>query len=459
MRLKELIAKRELSCMEVVRSHLDRIATLNPGLNAIVSVDESRALSDARAIDQAIAEGKQPGLLAGVPMTVKDLYEVAGIPSTSGTRGRTGFIPSVDATVVERLRRAGAIVIGKSNVPEFGMCLETTNDVFGTTNNPYDVARSPGGSSGGAVASVASGFAALEIGSDGGGSIRMPCHFCGVAGFKATTHRVSKAGHFPVPTGIASRLAGYGPIARSILDVAAAFEVILGSDPRDPDALPASVDVGRVPAMTGLRVGVFTDNGIRAPSAEISQAVERCAAILEGGGARVLEKRPPRMDDAFEIHLGLLIVDRCLIDDWKAAAGTEVLHAWVQAGVEYLADAAADFDANTATMLHDDWDAYRRDARLFMQDFDVLIGPVAPGAALPHGELSSADNYDWCSYASLYNVTGWPAAVIRAGTSADGLPIGVQIAGAAFSDRLVLEVAAFLEREIGGFVPPNLARD
>ncbi len=454
-RIRELIVSREVSCEEVVRSCLDRISFMNPRLHALVTVDEHRALSAARVVDAAVAAGAPLGPLAGVPTTVKDLYEAEGLPATSGTSGRANHVPASDATVVARLRQAGAVVLGKSNTPEFGMCLETTNDVFGTTNNPYDLTRTTGGSSGGAAASIASGSAALEFGSDGGGSIRLPCHFCGVAGLKATSHRISKAGHFPVHTGIASRLAGYGPIARSIRDVALAFGVVLGSDPRDPDAIPAGVDAPGAPPIDKLRVAYFTDNGVRSPAPEVAAAVRRCAAALEGAGARVVECRLPRLDEAFEIHLGLLIVDRCLIDDWKQAAGTQTLHPWVQAGVDYLAEAAAEFDANTGTLLHDDWEAYRRDASLFMRDHDIVLSPVAPGPALPHGDLSAPENYDWCSYAAVYNVTGWPAAVIRAGTSDEGLPLGVQVAGGSFSDRLVLETAAYLEDEVGGFVAPS----
>ena len=451
---RDLILSREVSCEEVVRSCLDRIAATHSRLNAVVSTNEHRALSEARAVDAAIAAGTPPGPLAGVPVTVKDLWAAEGLPATSGTQGRVNYLPEADATVVAKLRRAGAIVLGKSNTPEFGMCLETTNDVFGTTNNPYDKTRTTGGSSGGAAASIASGSAALEFGSDGGGSIRLPCHFCGVAGLKATSHRISKAGHFPVHTGIASRLAGYGPIARRITDVALAFDLVLGDDPLDPDALPAGIDAPSVGSLQGLRVAFFTDNGVRSPTPEVARAVAHCASILARAGALVSECRLPRLDEAFEIHLGLLIVDRCLIDDWKRDAGTTKLHPWVQAGVEYLQEAAAEFDANTGTLLHDDWETYRRDASRFMRDYDVVLSPVAPGSALPHGELSAPDNYDWCSYAAVYNVTGWPAAVVRAGTSPDGLPLGVQVAGAPFSDRLVLETAAFLEGELGDFVPP-----
>lgn len=252
-------------------------------------------------------------------------------------------------------------------------------------------------------------------------------------------------------------MAGYGPLARSIVDVAAAFEVLLGRDFRDPDSLPAGLDEGGPFALQGLRVAFFTDDGVCSPMGEIAQGVEACARLLERAGARLVERRLPRPADATEIHLGLLILDRWLISAWKEAAGTQQLHPWVQAGADYLEDAASDFDSNTATLLHDDWDAYRKEASHFIRDFDVVLGPIAPGTALPHGELSSAENYDWTSYASIYNVTGWPAAVIRGGACSRGLPFGVQIAGAPFSDRLVLQVAAYLERELGGFVPPALS--
>ena len=190
------------------------------------------------------------------------------------------------------------------------MAFETTNAVSGTTNNPYDLSRTPGGSTGGAAAAIAAGFSALDIGSDGGGSIRLPAHSCGLAGLKPTTHRVSGAGHFPKHTGMAAKMAGYGPLARTVQDLVVAFKLLVGPDPRDPDALPADVDLDSDRPLDKLRVAFFTDNGIRTPTPETVSMVEQCAAELERAGAAVTQARLPNLAEACEIHLGLLVVDR-----------------------------------------------------------------------------------------------------------------------------------------------------
>ncbi len=439
--------------------HLERVRSHNPAVNALVCCDVEGALAEARRQDASFARGESLGQLAGVPITVKDLFEVSGMPSTSGTRGRVHYRPPLDATIVTRLRQAGAIVIGKSNTPEFGMALETTNLVHGTTNNPFDLTKTPGGSSGGSAASLAAGFAVLELGSDGGGSIRMPAHFCGVTGIKPTANRVSNAGHFPLLTGIARSMAGYGPMARNVADLMLALRLLLGEDPRDPNALPDFAEPDADLPLRGLRVAFYTDNGIRSPTDETQALVRLCAQRLEVAGASVVEARPPELQDAVDIHFGLLIVDRAVVHEWKQQAGTDQLHPWVEAGAAYLEESAESFDSSTPSLLNDDWEQFKRAAHAFMQPFDVLLSPVAPGPALPHEEISSAGNLDWTSYSCIQNLTGWPAVSVRCGTSPEGLPLGVQVSAKAFRDTLALRVAAFLEAELGGFSAPSLAAE
>jgi amidase len=454
-RIANLVRAREISALEVIESALDRIAAINPRINAIVHVADEQARDEARRLDARLAKGETVGPLAGVPLSVKDLFEVKGMPSTSGTLGRANFLPPKDATVIERLRRADAIVIGKTNVPEFGLALETTNLLHGTTKNPYDVSRTPGGSSGGAAAALAAGLSALEVASDGGGSIRVPAHFCGVSGFKPTHGSVSKAGHFPTHHGISGRLAGYGPMARSVQDLVTSFRLMRGEDPRDPDAIPLLDERAFEKPLPSLRVAFHTDNGIRKPTPETVGVVERCALALDRAGAVVESARMPMLEEAYELHLALLIVDKSLLAHWAEAAGTKELHPWVADGFAYLEEAGADFDSNTATLLNDDWQIFRAHAAEFMADWDVLVGPVAPWPAPPHGGCATAANHDASSYASLHNLTGYPAAVVRCGTSPEGLPLGVQIAGKPFRDELVLDIAARLEAELGGFVVPG----
>ena len=447
-----------MSARELVNAALDRIERVNPQVNAVVHVSRDLAQSQAAEVDRLIASGERLGPLAGVPMTVKDMYEVAGMPSTSGTLGRARFVPDRDATIVERLRRAGAVVLGKTNVPEFGLAFESTNLVYGTTNNPYDVTRTAGGSSGGAAAALAAGLAALEVGSDGGGSIRLPAHFCGVAGFKPTHQRVSKAGHFPVHSGNGSLLAGYGPMARHVRDLGLAFAAMVGADPRDPDAMPQLLveDPSLDRSIRGMRVAVHTDNGLRVPTPETVAAVRRAAAALEAAGAIVSEGRLPHLEQAFELHLSLLVIDCGLFPHWIEAAGTKELHPWVQAGWDWLEQTGSELTAKSASYLHDDWHQFRCEAARFMEDYDVLLGPVAPAPALPHGELSEAGNVDFSSYTSVHNLTGCPAVVVRAATSPEGLPIGVQLVAKRFRDDVALRAAAVVEDAVGGFVPPPM---
>ena len=232
--LSNLIRSRDLSAVETVTHYLQRIERHNPAINAVVVCDPEQALEAARQADRSLAAGEVVGPLHGVPVTLKDTFEVANMVSTSGTRGRERYLPTEDATVAARLRAAGAIILGKTNTPELAQAHETTNLIHGATSNPYDLRRTAGGSSGGPTAAVAAGFSALDVGSDGGGSIRIPAAFCGVAALKATTGRVPGSGHFPVCSGIGNNLVGYGPIARSVSDLVLALGVLEGEDWRDP---------------------------------------------------------------------------------------------------------------------------------------------------------------------------------------------------------------------------------
>ena len=307
--LAGMIRERRVTAVEVVAALLSRIEQVNGELNAVVQLAAQGAQTEAEAADAQLARGAVRGPLHGVPITIKDSLDTAGIVSTGGTTGRREFVPDHDATVVRRLREAGAIILGKTNTPELTLSFETDNQVYGRTNNPFDVARTSGGSSGGAAAIIAAGGSPLDIGSDTGGSIRVPAHCCGITGLRPTSGRVPRTGHI-VPYGLGSldSLTTLGPMARRVEDLALTLPVISGVDWRDPTVVPLPLGDPKEVDCAGLRVAFFSDNGIVTPTAETAAAVERVANALSGGGGApavvslVDESRPaavPRTMDVF----------------------------------------------------------------------------------------------------------------------------------------------------------------
>ncbi len=288
--LAAAIRNREMSAVEVVEACLARIAQHNPALNAVVTLDDEGAIEQARACDLALAAGEYAGPLAGVPVLLKDCHETAGMRTTAGSPLLAGYVPERDGTVARRMRQAGAIVLGKTNVSELLADLQTDNPVFGRTNNPWDLARTPGGSSGGAAAAVAAGLAPLDIGSDIGGSIRVPAHCCGIFGLKPTELRVSNAGHIPdLPGNVRTTrvMNCIGPLARSLDDLDLALRVIAGPDVAEPDVPPVPLPALSPPRSTGWGRGRAAFPGLPADAA--TAAVERCERP-GADGARVEER-------------------------------------------------------------------------------------------------------------------------------------------------------------------------
>ena len=259
-----------------------RIGEVNDRLNAVVQQTGERATSEAKHADAALARGDILGPLHGVPITLKDSIDTEGVVTTGGTKGRAGFVPDQDSTVAARLRAAGAILLGKTNTPELTLAGETNNLIYGQTNNPYDVSRTPGGSSGGAGAIVASGGSPLDMGSDTGGSIRLPAHFCGIAGIKPTSGRVPRTGHIvPYGLGALDSLTQIGPMARFVEDLVLALPIISGPDWRDPAIVPMPLDDPSDVDIGGLRVAMHTDNGVMTPTEETIGAVKEGTGTLQ----------------------------------------------------------------------------------------------------------------------------------------------------------------------------------
>ena len=441
-----LVRSKQVSAEELVRAHLHRIGQVNPALNAVCKVDADGALEAARAADAALARGDTLGPLHGVPITIKDSFDTKNLVSTGGTTGRAQHVPASDATAVARLRAAGAIILGKTNTPELTISYETDNLIYGRTNNPYDLTRTSGGSSGGAAAILAVGGAALELGSDTAGSIRIPAHFCGIAGLKPTFGRVSRAGHIIPPGGVVGRQTHVGPMARSVADLALSLSIIAGLDPEDPDVVPViNADHTKVKTK-GLRVAYFSEFEKGTVSTEIRQAVTDTVTMLSAAGMECIEARPDCFEAADEIAVALNSGDggeyyRLLLRRY----GTTNLHPATARFLQNVRGGVISGRKYSDVLM--EWAALREVALKFMTQFDLLICPPCNGPAPKHGGTGSLD----FTAAYFFNYVGWPAAVVRAGKSAEGLPIGVQVVGRPWREDNVLAVALLIEQKLGGW--------
>ena len=445
--LATAIRTKQVSSLEVVNACLERIEMVNSSLNAVVQLAAESARAQARQADEALARGDLHGLLHGVPMTIKDSLDTAGIISTGGTTGRAAFIPAEDATVVARLRAAGAILLGKTNTPEFTMSFETDNLIYGRTSNPYDLTRTAGGSSGGAAAIIAAGGVPFDIGSDYGGSIRLPAHCCGIAGIKPTSGRVPRTGHILPFGGLLDSFQQLGPLARRVEDLWLILPLIAGPDWIDPAIVPMPLGDPTEVELKKLRVAFYTDNGIVSPTPETIATVRQAAAALADSVLLVEEVRPAGIEQSYDLMTGLNMVDGSAgIKRLLRQAGT-TRHTFKGLNERNpLSPAQAD-------MLVTWWYAFRSTLLSFFKNYDVILCPVNARPALPHGLTKR--NWPAFSYTMTYNLTGWPGAVVRAGTSPEGLPIGVQIVAQPWREDVALAVAAYLEQALDGFQAPQ----
>ena len=433
-----LIRSGEISPAELFQAHLDRIAEVNPKINAAVQVlTEGRAAPD--------------GPLHGVPFSIKDSIELAGTRCTAGTVGRANAAPSTeDATVVARLRAAGAIPIARTNLPDLLFAFESDNLIFGTTNNPYDLTRTPGGSSGGEAALIAACGSPLGLGSDAAGSVRVPAAFCGIASIKPTSGRLPRTGHIPPAGGWLEALWQIGPMARRVEDLSAAMALLCGPDGRDPTAIGMPfydpLDVN----LRDLRLAFYTDNGIAAADVEVSQVVRAAAHALMDDVLAVDETRPAGIEQAYDLEMKLIGPDG---GDalWHALEemGSTRIHPLLQGWLEKLEPYRT--DVGGFHKYWDEWDQYRRDMLAFFSGYDAILCPAYIHAALAHGTSTLDENFRGFSHTMAYNVAGWPAAVVRCGESASGLPIAVQVAAPPWREDIALAIAAWLEQAFGGW--------
>jgi amidase len=461
-RLAELIRARTVSPVEVVEAHLNRIERINPQLNAIITLAPD-ALERARAAESALAAGAEIGPLHGVPLTVKDTIETGGLRTSSGSRLLANNIPKRDADVVTQLKAAGAIILGKTNTPEMAAYYECDNPVFNRTNNPYDLSRTSGGSSGGEAAAIAACLSPAGIGSDLAGSIRLPAHFCGIAGLKPTMGCVSMDGHIPPATGRLSLGAGIGPLARSVADLSLLFGVIAAAT-QSEISLNAALDRD-AERLQGLRVAWYTDDGVAPVTRETRDAVVAAAKALSERGLEVDEAKPPGVADGFRLWIELF-----------SRAVTEQLREFYrgkedQAGPQVAAmlgkfDERTDLndrvrEAEKLAAAVTERERLREELLRWMQRTPLILAPVGATPAYEHGarrvpvDGESISVWRAFSYSQTFNVFGLPSATVRAGRSAEGLPIGVQIIGRPFAERTVLAVASLLEAELGGWQRPQ----
>ena len=445
--LARAVREKKASSVEIVQAYIERIEAVNPQLNAVVQLTADSALTEARRADEVRARDERIGPLHGVPMTIKDSWETAGVITTAGTKGLETNVPKRDTTIVARLKAAGAIMLGKTNTPEITLQFATDNFVYGRTNNPYDVERTPGGSSGGAAAIVAAGGSPFDIGSDTGGSIRLPAHFCGIAGLKPTAGRVPRTGHIPgLEFGAVEAFTQVGPLARYGEDLHLILSIISGVDWRDPAAIPMPLLHPETVDRQKLRIAYYLDNGITSASTETVSTVQSAVAALVDSGAIVAEDRPPHVETSAEFWRALFLADGGAgVSDLLQVLGTKKRHPlldWTQAR-----EALPGPDYNRLLAR---WNSLRSDCLAFLENYDVVLCPANATPAHRHKESTP------CDYTFLYNLLGWPVAVVRCGTSPDGLPIGVQVAARPWREDIVLAVVQYLERVFGGWQRPAI---
>ena len=465
------LADGSLASRELVEHQLARIEAVDPPINAVVTLDAERALAAADDADRATAAGARRGPLHGLPMTVKDVYETAGLRTTAGASALAGHVPAHDAVTVARLRAAGAIIVGKTNTPPYAGDLQTFNDVFGTTSNPWDTTRSPGGSSGGSAAALAAGLTPLELGSDIGGSIRAPSHFCGTYGLKPSWGTVPSRGHIPGPPGslLEPDVNACGPMARSVADLQLAHGVLAGPLPEDAVAwrleLPPADALGPV-EVRGLRVAVCVEAEGFPVAGEVTAVLRAYADRLADAGARVEEvPLPVPLRDLLDSWIDLVvpILGADLPDEAFAAFAPLVdLEPTDTLGRAGRGMALRYRDRRAADQRRQE---HRRRFAAHAERHDVTLVPPFAVPAFPHDPspmvertldvdgrvVQGLDAVAWCGGIGTLLV---PVVALPAGRTPAGLPVGVQVVGAWLQDRRLLAQAAAMDAVAGGFTRP-----
>lgn len=460
--MAEQIRQKKVSPIELVEAHLTKIERLNPKLNAYIHVDKERVRRDARDAEAAVMSNKSLGPLHGVPISIKSSIDVAGLRCEAGTRLRAGFVSFHDAPLVARLKNAGAIVLGVTNTCEMLMGWETDNLLYGRTNNPWDLARTPGGSSGGEASAIAAGMSAGGVGSDGGGSIRVPAHFSGICGLKPTPGRIPATGHFPPAAGALAQIGVVGPMARTVADLKLLFEVMQGPDAGDAGSAPVLLQWPNDEEVRKLRIGYFEDDARTPVTAETRAAVRTAAEALRRAGFQVEPFRPEILEETRVIWRKFFVTVGGMLIRPLFQGREEDLSPILK---QFLQWSAAEKPLTVESLL-DAWaqrDAARTQFVEQTRKHPILLCPSAAIPAFHHGEREwqiggkTVHYLDAWSYTAWFNLLGNPAAVVPVSQSPEGLPIGVQIVGRPWEEERVLAIAAVLERECGGWRLPRIS--
>jgi fatty acid amide hydrolase len=496
--ITKLVSSRQVSALEVVDAHLERKADVNPDLNAVVVRLHEESRNHARRIDRDLASGVAPGRLAGVPFTVKESIDVAGTASSAGSTAHAARLATADSPLVQRMRDAGAILVGKTNLAQIHVFHEGDNPVYGRTNNPWNTDRSCGGSSAGEGAIIAAGGVPLGIGSDIGGSVRIPAHFCGIHALKPTANRLTRCASFDAVAwaGADAIVAQAGPLARSVADLAAAFEVLAVRDEEDPSIPPVPVGDPVEVDVSILRVGWFDSDGLFEPAPAVRRAVHEARAHLESAGAATVEFNPPDVQAAVGLYFGILSADgarwardhiaggptdrrvRALITLSRVPSPVRpfiaaLARALGQDGLALVAANIAERSAADYWRLVTEADRYRRRFAALMraQQLDAVISPPHALPALTHG--ASFDVSMGGSYALLFNLLGYPAGVVSTSSvhpgeetdrsesrdraekvaahvefGSTGLPVGVQVSARPWREDIVLAIMRQIETSV-----------
>jgi Asp-tRNA(Asn)/Glu-tRNA(Gln) amidotransferase A subunit family amidase len=455
-----MLRDRAISAAELAEEHIREIERLDSSLHAFADFDAERALGAARASDKRIASGDTAALL-GLPMTVKSSISTAGYRCEIGSLLQRGFVAQEDAAVVERMKAAGAVILGTTNCPEFLMAYETDNRLYGKTGNPWSLAHSAGGSSGGEAAAIAAGLSAGGMGSDSGGSVREPAHFTGICSLKPTPGRIPSRGHLPPCTGPFALLGAVGPMARTVADVTLFFETLAGLEIDDPAGAPVVSKRASEEELRARPIAVLEEDGLIPVTAETREAVRSAAKALEERGFEVRPFRSASLEAArrlwwqFFIRCGRMLLEPLIREKEDQLSET----------FRYFLDVARGEPVLTGDELLNTWsesDQVRARLLADLAPFTAIVTPVCSIPAFRHGEREwkiegrIARYFDVMRFTQWFNLLGAPAAVVPVSRSAEGLPIGVQIAGRPFDDERVLDIAGMLDTDFG-YQPPPLA--
>jgi amidase len=470
-RLAGMLRSRDIGCVELLDHHLSRVERFNPALNAIIWMDGERARARAREADAAFARGEIWGPLHGLPMTIKESFDLVGAPTTWGIPAMRQNIARSNAVATQRLIDAGAVIFGKTNVPLLLADWQSFNEIYGTTNNPWDLGKTPGGSSGGSAAALATGMAALELGSDIGASIRNPAHYCGVMGHKPTWGIVPLRGHTTTGAMAMADISVAGPLARSVEDLALALATLAGPDELDEPGWRLILPKPKKTKLADYRIAVLVEDPNCAVDSEYAGRLVELGRTLAKVGAKVSFEARPAFDTAHAHRLYIKLLRSLTMSRIAPEAFAE----WQRkaAALSPDDDSYKARVARAATILHRDWlAAHEERAKLrwawhaFFKDWDVLLTPVAAGPAWPHDQKGDRldrkimvngrleDTNDQLFWAGISGVVLLPSTVTPLGLNKAGLPLGVQVIGDHLQDLTTIDMARLIGEQIGGFAPP-----